>query len=466
VVHRVARGEGMLSGGDGSSRLHREIPSEILVQWQSIVDTMAEITNVPAGLIMRLVGDQIEVCVSSRSIANPYVVGEAEHYAGSGLYCECVIEGGRCLLVPNAYEDPLWQNSPDVPRGMIAYLGFPIQWPNLSPFGTICVLDNKANAFNLLYERLVEQFRDVVEHHLQLITHRGRKRAAASSRAESAAALKFSEGALRASQAKLDRLQRHCTLNQFAGVVFHEMNQPLAAIGLSAAAALRWLGRSEPDVSAAHSAVVRVGDASRRAIEVMAGLGAMASNTTNNVVALDLHVVVREVALMLRDDATRGRVNIQLQLSPEADRVLGNRAQLLLVLHNLARNAIDAMGEVRGRLRELKISARREDAARIQVTVEDNGIGIDIKAMERILQTSFTTKAIRIGSGLSICRAVIEAHGGVISAANRGDGPGASFTFTLPVPDADPGPLRSAAPKVRLPEVVSKFSQRRTAHRS
>jgi two-component system, sensor histidine kinase len=421
----------------GSATSGPALPRETLVQWQSIVDTMAEIVDVPAGLIMRLNGERIEVCVASRSAGNPYIVGEAEHFAGSGLYCECLLQDGKCLVVPNACEDPLWQDNPDVPRGMIAYLGFPIRWPDLSPFGTICVLDNKANAFSLLYERLVEQFRDVIEHHLCLITHESdRQRAAGFGRAELAAALESTQGRLRTVQAELYRLQRQSTLNQFAGAVVPEMNQPLAAIGFSAAAALRWLEKGEPDVPAARGAVRRLTEASRRAMDIMAGLGAMANDALADAAVFDLHVVVREMAMMVREDAAQARIDIRLRLSRGADLVFGNRAQIQLVLHNLVRNAIEAMAGDGSLRRQLSIGASRADSACIQVAVEDSGTGIDVEAMERIFQAAFTTKATGMGLGLSICRAVVEANGGTISAANRADGSGAVFTFTLPAADA------------------------------
>jgi signal transduction histidine kinase len=420
----------------GDDQLTWEAPGEMLVQWQSIVDTMAEIINVPAALIMRLNGDRIKVCVSSRSAGNPYVVEEAEHVAGSGPYCERVIESGRCLLVPNAHEDLEWADNPDLPRGMVAYLGFPIRWPDLSPFGTICVLDDKANAFSILCERLVEQFRDVIEHHLRLITDDSDwERAAASGRAVPAAALASTGRRLQNMQAKLNRLQRQTTLNQFASAVVHEMNQPLAAIGSSAAAAVRWLDRDEPDVAAARNAVVRLSNAGQRAVEVMAGLSAMATSAAGEAVMLDLHVLVREVALLVREEATRARVNVQLRLSPDARRVRGNRAQLQLVLLNLIRNGIEAPEEADVRGREVVVRVRRIDLAYIEVSVDDNGVGIDLGAEERVFLTSFTTKATGMGLGLSICRTLVEAHGGTIR-AGRGPGCfGASFTFTLPAVD-------------------------------
>ena len=146
-----------------------EISDPIIQKWQTIVDTMAEIFKVPAGLIMRIREDDIEVFVSSQSEENPYKVGDKEHLVGSGLYCEHVIKTKSKLLVPDARMDDKWKNNPDIMLNMISYLGFPIMLPNGRPFGTICVLDSKANTYNNTYEKLVMQFRDLTQWHLELL---------------------------------------------------------------------------------------------------------------------------------------------------------------------------------------------------------------------------------------------------------------------------------------------------------
>ena len=146
-----------------------DLPSDVLAKWQPIVDTMAELVQVPAGLIMRLTGSEIEVFVSSRTRGNPYRVGDKEHFFDSGLYCETVVSTNGRLLVPNALADPDWEDNPDVELDMISYLGFPILHADGRPFGTICVLDSKANSYSATYERLLIQFKDVIESHLALL---------------------------------------------------------------------------------------------------------------------------------------------------------------------------------------------------------------------------------------------------------------------------------------------------------
>jgi hypothetical protein len=146
-----------------------KVPEPIVEKWQGMVDLMAELASVPAGLVMRIAENDIEVFVSSKTPGNPYKAGDREHLLGSGLYCETVIKTAKKLLVPNAFSDEDWQNNPDVKLNMISYLGFPILLPNGKPFGTICVLDNKENSYSQTYERLILSLRDTIQGHLELL---------------------------------------------------------------------------------------------------------------------------------------------------------------------------------------------------------------------------------------------------------------------------------------------------------
>ena len=146
-----------------------EIPDTVLNKWQNMVDTMAALINVPAGLIMRIFEPDIEVFVSSQSDNNPYKKGKKEHLLGSGLYCETVITSKEKLLIPNALTDDKWKNNPDIKLNMISYLGFPLLYPDKKPFGTICVLDSKENVYNTTYENLIVSFKEVIEGHLELL---------------------------------------------------------------------------------------------------------------------------------------------------------------------------------------------------------------------------------------------------------------------------------------------------------
>ncbi|MBF0572349.1 MAG: GAF domain-containing protein, partial [Desulfamplus sp.] len=145
------------------------INESILKNWQDIVDILSKMLDVPAALIMRLSDPYIEVFTSSKSKGNPYHPGDKEHFLNSGLYCETVIKTNNKLIVPDALADEKWKNNPDVKLNMISYLGFPILWPDDKPFGTICVLDKKANEYSLIQETLITKFRSIIESNLELI---------------------------------------------------------------------------------------------------------------------------------------------------------------------------------------------------------------------------------------------------------------------------------------------------------
>ena len=127
--------------------------------WQEMVDLMAELGKVPAGLIMRVDGPQIEVFTASSGEESPYSPGDHEEYVGSGLYCEWVVREERMLHIPNALQDPDWCENPDIELGMVSYLGLPILRPDGKVFGTLCVLDRQELSVPEAFVRLMEKFR-------------------------------------------------------------------------------------------------------------------------------------------------------------------------------------------------------------------------------------------------------------------------------------------------------------------
>jgi len=145
------------------------IDDQTLAGWQTIVDLMAEMCGVPAGLIMRITGEDIEVFVRSETEGNPYHVGDHEHLVGSGLYCEHVIKTREPLHVPDALSDPEWDSNPDIKLDMIAYHGHPILTPDGGVFGTICVLDNRPYEIHSRYDQLLGSFKRQIENDLALV---------------------------------------------------------------------------------------------------------------------------------------------------------------------------------------------------------------------------------------------------------------------------------------------------------
>lgn len=149
-----------------------DVDPEIRERWRGLLDTLAELLDIPAALIMHLVDEDIEVFAASANEDNPYHPGDRERLVDSGLYCEHVVKHRRRLLVPDARVDEHWCDNPDIKLGMVSYLGFPVRWPDDTVFGTICVLDRQHNEYSPLTERVIQHFRDLVESHLVLLKQR------------------------------------------------------------------------------------------------------------------------------------------------------------------------------------------------------------------------------------------------------------------------------------------------------
>jgi len=199
------------------------IPDEIVAKWQTVVNILADIVHVPAALIMKVDPPYIEVFRSSDSDGNPYHAGDREHLAG--LYCEQVITSGEKLLVPNALQDPAWNQNPDIKLGMISYLGFPLLWPDGKVFGTICVLDRKENRYSEEYKALLRQFKELIESHIGLLYQRCELERAITEREQAKQSLQESE----------ERFRRFSDA-AFEGIAIHDngviidVNQAYAAI--------------------------------------------------------------------------------------------------------------------------------------------------------------------------------------------------------------------------------------------
>ncbi len=419
------------------------IPASIAEKWQVIVDTLAELTRVPAGLIMRIRDDNLEVMISSKTAGNPYHPGESECYLGSGLYCETVIRTRAELIVPNALEDEDWKDNPDVPRGMIAYFGLPILWPDKTPFGTICILDKARNGYQDVYRRLMQQFRDILEHHLQLLyTDSERQRAFALRQERQETALRLSEERLQSLRGDLARASRLSSIGQLAGSIIHEVNQPLTAIVTNAHACLRWLARDTPNLGEARDAVAQILESGKRATDIVTGLRALARRAPGGTAEIDIHEAVQEVLELLKSDFARDGVALTADLRPGSAFVMGDKVQLQQVLHNLLRNGLDAMAKTSHRGRRIEVAVDRMQPGRIQVSVQDNGCGIDPPDMQKLFDPLYTTKAEGMGMGLSICRSIVEAHGGRLW-PEPAFPYGTVFRFTLPEADSEHAAARS-----------------------
>jgi signal transduction histidine kinase len=234
-----------------------------------------------------------------------------------------------------------------------------------------------------------------------------------------------------AMQTELTRVARITTMGEMAASIAHEINQPLAAIVNNANASLRWLDKNPPNVERARSVLDRVVSDAGRASEVIASIRAMLKKGSQERGEVDVNDLIREVMTFARSDLKHHWIAARMELADDLPRISVVRIQLQQVLLNLIANAIESMGSTENRARALTIRSQKAGASGIVVTVEDTGTGIDQANRERIFEPFFSTKPEGMGMGLSICRSIIEAHGGRIAAAPAKDG-GSVFQISLP----------------------------------
>ncbi|WP_025036483.1 PAS domain S-box protein [Bradyrhizobium sp. DOA9] len=244
------------------------------------------------------------------------------------------------------------------------------------------------------------------------------------------------EDALRKAQAELAHVTRVTTLGELTASIAHEINQPLAAVIANADACLAWLQRSPPDLNAARRSVEWIIEDGRRAGDVIRHVRALAKRSDIEMVPLDANAVVREAVALVQREMASHAVSVRMELSSALPKIFGDRIQLQQVLINLIMNGIEAMEDVLDRPRELAIRSQASGDGAMQMSVSDCGGGISEQAIDRLFTPFFTTKTSGMGMGLSICRSIIEAHGGRLSAIPN-QGRGATFQITLPLHQED-----------------------------
>jgi PAS domain S-box-containing protein len=236
--------------------------------------------------------------------------------------------------------------------------------------------------------------------------------------------------ALQIAQTALAHVTRVSTLGEMSASIAHEVNQPLAAIVTNAESSLRWLSRQTPDIEEAVTGIGKIVTDAHRAGEVIRRIREFSKKVDPEMIRLDINEVVEEAVTLLQYEALRHGVAIRLDLDSRLLPVRGDRVQLQQVIINLAVNGMQAMTTVRDRDRVLIMRTQPHQSDRVLVAVEDVGIGIKPENADRLFSAFYTTKPDGLGMGLSICRSIVEAHGGRVWASPR-TGPGMTFQFTI-----------------------------------
>jgi PAS domain S-box-containing protein len=239
-----------------------------------------------------------------------------------------------------------------------------------------------------------------------------------------------SEQKYRQMQTELAHVNRVTTMGQLAASIAHEVNQPIAGAVTNAEAAMRWLGRRDLEkVRESLQDIVKDGN---RASAVIGRIRALVKKVPARKDGLEINEVIREVIELTHGEVVKNRVSLQTQLAAGLPLIQGDRVQLQQVILNLIINAIEAMSNINEGSRELLVATGKDESSGVVVAVQDSGPGLNQDSFDRLFDAFYTTKPSGMGMGLSICRSIVEAHGGQIW-GSRNSGPGATIQFTLPV---------------------------------
>ena len=232
---------------------------------------------------------------------------------------------------------------------------------------------------------------------------------------------------LRQLQAHLAHVNRVTTMGELAASLAHEIKQPMAAARIDANLCVRALADNRLDFATARDAAARMVRDAAWADEVINRTSALFKKDATERARVDINAVIREMALLLQQEASASSIEIRTQLTEDLPDVMADRVQLQQVLMNLVVNAIDAMKATGG---ELTITSQMREGNELLIGVSDTGVGLPADNPDKIFESFVTTKSHGTGMGLTITRSIVESHGGRLWATANA-GPGATFLFTL-----------------------------------
>ena len=254
-----------------------------------------------------------------------------------------------------------------------------------------------------------------------------------------------SERRYREAQMELAHASRVVTMGQFTASIAHEVNQPLAALLTNAETALRWLAHEPPILEKAKPSIERAINDGKRAADIVGRIRDFSKKAPVRKENLEVNEAILDIMGLTRAVMSDNGVLAKMQLAKELPHIVGDKVQLQQVILNLIMNAIEAMSEVEAESRELSITTSKAESDGVLVAVRDSGPGLPPAGLTRIFEAFYTTKSSGMGMGLSICRSIVEAHGGRLWATPN-EPHGAVFCLMLPVGEQSLESLESFQP--------------------
>jgi len=231
-------------------------------------------------------------------------------------------------------------------------------------------------------------------------------------------------------RSELIHASRVAAMGELTAAIAHELSQPLTAVMSNAQAAQRFLKMEKPDLAEVRDILTDIIGDDNRAKEIIQKLRSLLKKSERKFEKINIDEIIQDVMPLLHSDSVIKNVIVKTQFEKDLPHVFGDKIQLQQVLVNLILNGFEAMIDVDSK--ELCITTTQKDPDNIMVSIRDSGPGVKVQYIEDLFQPFFTTKANGMGMGLSICRSIIESHGGNVWAKNNPD-QGATFYFTIPV---------------------------------
>jgi PAS domain S-box-containing protein len=326
--------------------------------------------------------------------------------------CGTAMFRGKPVIVTDVLTDPLWEDYRDLaaPIGLRACWSTPIMSARGKVLGSFAMYYRQPQTPTGDEARLT----DVATHIAALAVEH-----------------QTAQEKLRQTQAELAHAAQVTSMREVAVSIGQEVNQTLAAIVDNADRCLRSLDENKPDPGQLREALTKISNDGRRTVEIIARIRALAKISPPQKVSLNLAELVSQVFSLVGHEAQRKHITLQAELTDNLPSVLGDPVQLQQVLLNLVMNGMEAMSGLSDRSLELAVKIDRAENGDIVAGVTDHGTGIKPQEIDRVFKAFHTTKNASLGMGLSICRSIIEAHGGRLW-AEPNIGPGTTFKFTLP----------------------------------
>lgn len=391
-----------------------KIPEEIFKKWQNIVNIIADIFKVPDALITRVDLPYLKVFKASKNDENPFEEGDRVILAGH--YCEEVIKNGKKLIINNALKDEKWGSYPEIKHGLIAYLGFPLKWPNNQIFGTICIHDNKENNFSEDVVLLMKQFQELINSHLKIIYQKN----------------------------KLSNQMKR--INMFMGLS-HEFRTPLNLMHTSLQMAKKKIEKISLDEDEKNRLYLYLSTIKKnnfrllKLVNNLLDLYRIDNGQYNlNLQKVDIVDLVKKTTLSSIEYARTQHKLINFNSKIKRKKIFIDPFEIERIILNLLSNAFKntSVGD------EINVDIV-EEGENILIIVKDTGVGISEKKHKSIfnkfyqVDNSLSRPAEGTGLGLSIVKEIVELHNGEICLKSK-LGVGSEFIIKLPLkqmPEAD-----------------------------